>query len=345
MMIDLLTTVEYGGCSAKLAPDLLAAALAGLPAVIDKNLLVDISTHDDAGVYKLTDEIALVQTTDFFTPICSDPFDFGQIAAANALSDVWAMGGTPLTALNIVMFPSTRLPLEALEQMLRGGMDKVTEAGAIIVGGHTIDDYPPKYGLAVTGIVHPQKIITNSGARPGDALILTKPIGTGVIVAGRRIGETADTDYDAAIDSMKLLNRAGGAIMQRYGIRGATDITGFSLLGHGLKMAQAGGVTFTIQSRDVPLLPGAYALADLGCLPGAAFRNLAFVEQRCRFNANLDYNLKMLMCDAQSSGGLLMSVAASHVTAVLDDLHSKGYPQAAYIGDVVEQEKWLIEIR
>jgi selenide,water dikinase len=339
MSIDLLTTVEYGGCSAKLSPQQLAEVLKHLPPVRHPDLLVDTSTHDDAGVYRLTDEIALVQTTDFFSPICSDPYDFGQIAAANALSDVYAMGGTPLTAMNIVMFPSTKLPLEALEQILLGGQEKVAESGALVVGGHTIDDYPPKYGLAVTGTVHPLKIITNAAARPGDKLILAKPIGTGVLVAGQRIGETRPEDYQAALDSMKLLNKNGGAVMQRFGIRAATDVTGFGLLGHALKMADGSNVTIVINSAAVPLLPGAYALADLGCIPGAAFRNLSFIDASCSFAAGIDYNRKMLLCDAQTSGGLMMCSPAEQVDGILQELRIQGYPNAACIGEVEPRGK------
>src|SRR3989339_2121164 len=219
MAFDLLTTVEYGGCSAKLSPQHLAQALQGL--VIPKNdrVLVDIETHDDAGVYKISDTMALIQTTDFFSPICSDPFEFGQIAAANALSDVYAMGGAPLTALNLVMFPSNKIPLDVLRDILAGGLDKVNEAGAVILGGHTIDDYPPKYGLAVTGTIHPDKIITNAAAKPGDVLLLTKPIGSGIIMAGKRIGEIEMDKYQPILESMKQLNKEGSRLMQKFGVK------------------------------------------------------------------------------------------------------------------------------
>lgn len=337
MPFDLLTTVEYGGCSAKLSPDQLAAALANLPRVTHPDLLVDIDTHDDAGVYRISDDLALVQTTDFFSPICSDPYQFGQIAAANALSDIFAMGGKALTALNLVMFPSRDIPLDVLERILAGGQDKVAEAGAIIVGGHTIDDYPPKYGLAVTGTVHPERIVTNDSARPGDVLILTKPLGTGVLVAGRRIGEATDEGYQAALDAMMLLNRSGGEVMQKHGMRCATDVTGFSLLGHAYKMAAASGVSMDIDSESVPLLIGAYELADLGCIPGAAFRNLSFVDDHCRFAPSVDYNRKMLMLDAQTSGGLLMCVPGDKVDAVVDDLHRHGLTAATTVGMVNEK--------
>jgi selenide,water dikinase len=344
MSFDLLTTVEYGGCSAKLSPLQLAEALRGLPRVRHPDLLVGIDTHDDASVYRISDELALVQTTDFFTPICSDPFEFGQIAAANALSDVWAMGGTPLTALNIMLFPATKIPLEVLKDILAGGQDKATEAGCLIVGGHTIEGYPPTYGMAVTGTVHPKRIVTNAGARPGDVLILSKAIGTGAIVAGQRLGEAQVPHYRAALDSMKQLNRRGGEVMQKHGIRGATDVTGFGLLGHGYRMASGSGVTFEIESSAVPLLDGAYELAAMGCIPGAAFRNLAFVEPHMRFHAGLDYSRRMLMLDAQTSGGLLMSVPQAKAQAVLDELRGAGFPLAAVIGQVVEKGEKCIDV-
>lgn len=345
MDFDLLSTVEYGGCSAKVPAKELAQALSGLPKVEHENLLVDIDTHDDAGVYKLTDDIALVLTTDFFPPICSNPYEFGQIAAANALSDVFAMGGLPNTALNLVMFPAKRIPLQILERILHGGQDKVAEAGAIIVGGHTIDDYPPKYGLAVTGTVHPDKIITNANAKVGDALILTKPIGTGAIVAGQRIGEARPDDYQRALDTMKQLNRSGAEVMIAHRVRAATDITGFGLLGHALKMAQGGGVTIVIDSDKVPALPGAYELLDMGCIPGAAFRNLDFIEAETEFAGGLDYSLKMLLLDAQTSGGLFMCAPAEEAEDMVDELRSRDCPFASIIGQVAEAGDKALVIR
>ncbi len=343
MSFDLLTTVEYGGCSAKLSPVELSAALADLPAVEHPNLLVDIQTHDDAGVYRISDDVALVQTTDFFTPICSDPYEFGRIAAANALSDVYAMGGTPITALNLVLFPSSRIPLEVLRDILRGGRDMVAQTGAVIVGGHTIDDYPPKYGLAVTGTVHPDRIISNAAAKPGDRLILSKPVGMGVLVAGARIGEARKSHYRRALEYMMQLNKDGGDIMRKFGIRCATDVTGFSLLGHALKMAKASGVTIRIDGRRVPLLDGAYDLVDLGCIPGACFRNQSFVEDETRFSSGLDYNIRMVLLDAQTSGGLLMCVPPEKTDRVLDSLREAGHPQANEIGVVVDRSEVALE--
>lgn len=339
---DLLATVEYGGCSAKLSPIRLDEVLKDLPQNEDPRLLVGLSTHDDAGVWRISDTLALIQTTDFFPPICSDPYDFGQIAAANALSDVYAMGGTPVTALNLVMFPAEGIPLDVLRAILWGGQDQVTEAGAAIVGGHTIADSPPKYGLAVTGTVHPDKIVTNSAAHPGNQLILTKPLGTGTIVAGQRIGEVNSSDYENVIQSMQQLNKGGAEVMQRFDIRSATDITGFGLLGHALEMARASHCTLQIHAAEVPMFPGAYALIELGCIPGAAFRNQAFVESDCFIAPEVDYNRKILLLDPQTSGGLLMSVPKEQTLPVLAALQDAGYPDSAVIGEVVPDSKWKL---
>jgi selenide, water dikinase len=335
MPFDLLQTVEYGGCSAKLSPEQLAEVLKDLPEIKHERLLVDISTHDDAGVWKLTDDIALIQTTDFFPPVCSDPYEFGQIAAANALSDVYAMGGKPINALNIVMFPQARIPLEVLREILRGGIDKVAESGAIIVGGHTIDDYPPKYGLAVTGVVLPSEIATNAAAKPGEDVILTKAIGTGAIVAGHRIGKEKPEAYRAAIESMKQLNKGGAEIMRKYGVRCATDVTGFSLLGHAMKLANASRVTIEFNTGSVPLLDDAYRLTEMGCIPGASFRNQSFAEKHCDFKPGIDYNMKMLMFDPQTSGGLLFTIAHEQAPGALEELREGGHPRAAIVGHVL----------
>lgn len=341
---DLLTTVEYGGCSAKLAPGRLAEVLKDLRQPAHPDLLVDITTHDDAGVYRIDDETALIQTVDFFPPVCGDPRTFGRIAAANALSDVYAMGGRVLTAMNIVGFPATRIPLEVLAEILAGGQEKVQEAGGLMVGGHTIDDWPPKYGLAVTGIVHPQRVIANAGLTPGLALILTKPLGTGTLVAGQRTGLAADADYRIALETMQQLNRAGAEAMQAFGVRAGTDITGFGLLGHAMQMADASSVTLRIQASRVPLLPGAHALAEAGCLPGAMFRNLDYVEKKVRFAPGLDYSLKMLLLDPQTSGGLFFGIAPERVPAALARLRDAGYASAALVGETVSRAGHAIEV-
>lgn len=335
MTTDLLKLVEYGGCSAKIPAKQLEEILKFLPLPSDPNILVDIDTHDDAGVYKINDDLALVLTTDFFPPVCSDPYEFGQIAAANSISDVYAMGGDPVLALNIVMFPAKGLPLEAYSDILKGGFDKATEAGVRIIGGHTIDDTPPKYGLAVVGFVHPERIATNAGAHPGDKLILTKPVGTGVVMAAQRMGIAGDSDIEEAKRLMKLLNKSGADVMKKYKIRGATDITGFGLAGHALKMARASNITIKLDLKNVPLIGKTYSLVDDGCIPGASFRNLEYCENDAFFAADLDYNLKMISFDAQTSGGLLMSVPDDKTEALISDLHSAGLESAAIVGEVM----------
>lgn len=335
---DLMTTVEYGGCSAKLAPKELSELLGAIPLLKDKNIMVDIESHDDAGVYRLNDDTALIVTTDFFPPVCSDPYTFGEIAAANSLSDVYAMGGTPLLALNINMFPSQNIPLEVLRDILLGGQSKINEAGAFTMGGHTIDDATPKYGLAVTGTVHPDKLVTNSGAKVGQKLILTKPLGTGVILAARRLSMCTDAQYEEALSQMKLLNKKGGELLQKYGVKGATDITGFGLLGHAMKMAEASGVTMSIDSKSLPLMEGVSDLLDDGCIPGAAFRNMEFVKHAVQFSAECTTIAKMAATDAQTSGGLFIAVDREKADALLSDLHNSGlHPQAAMIGEVIEK--------
>lgn len=339
MKIDLLTTVESGGCSAKLNPKDLEALLQVIPKSTDPNLLVDIDTHDDAAVYKINEDTAIITTTDFFPPICSDPYEFGQIAAANSLSDVYAMGGKPLTALNIMMYPSVTLPLEGYSEILRGGYDKAAEAGCLIVGGHSIEDYPPKYGLAVTGTVHPDRVITNANAQPGDILILTKPIGSGILVAGHKLELSEKDDYQCALDNMKLLNSNGAELMQKYSCRAATDVTGFSLAGHALKMALASKVSIRIDSEKVPLLNGALALADSGCIPCAAFRNEDYVKDLTHFSDMMNYSKRMLMLDAQTSGGLLICAKKEYAGQLLQELKNV-YPYSAVIGEVTARDEF-----
>lgn len=329
-----MNTVEYGGCSAKLPADELEKLLSDIPVLSDKRLLVGTDTHDDASVWKINNETAIITTTDFFPPVCSDPYEFGQIAASNSLSDIYAMGGTAITALNLVMFPSKKIPMEVLREILKGGADTCIEAGVVLAGGHTIDDYPPKYGLAVTGTVHPDKIITNAEASPGDILILTKALGTGVLTAGKRIGEASGGDFQNALDSMKQLNRQAADIMQEFGVRCATDITGFSLLGHGMKLARESRVLFEFDSKSLPVLPGAYDLLDYGCIPGAAFRNISYVEDSVSFAADLDYNLKMLAADAQTSGGILLCAPIKDVPRILERLKMH-YAQTSVVGRVL----------
>ncbi|MBE9488559.1 MAG: selenide, water dikinase SelD [Bacteroidetes bacterium] len=334
---DLLSTVEYGGCSAKLSPKELSELLKSIPLVKDSNIMVDIETHDDAGVYKLNDETALIVTTDFFPPVCSDAEEFGQIAAANALSDVYAMGGKPLLALNLNMFPSKNIPLTVLKDILIGGQSKITESGAFIMGGHTIDDAPPKYGLAVVGTIHPDKLIKNSGLREGDVMILTKPLGVGALIAGQRMGIANQDAYKEALEQMKILNKRGAELMQKYNVKGATDVTGFGLVGHAQKMAEASGVTMEIESKWLPVLPQVMDLINQGCIGGATFRNLDYSKGQVRFMDSCSTDFKMLCCDAQTSGGLLMGVEKQYVSQILSELHNDSpFTQSAVVGEVTK---------
>lgn len=318
---NLLENIEYGGCSAKIPAKELDKILSDLPLVKHPDLLVDVDTHDDAGVYKLNDDTAIIFTTDFFPPLCADPFEFGQIAAANALSDVYAMGGKPLMALNIITFSPSKLPLEVYAEILKGGNDIAKKAGCLIVGGHTIDDHPPKYGLAVVGTVHPDKVVTNDGAKENDVLILTKPIGSGAILAGHRMELCSDEVLQVALDNMKILNKEASELAVKYGANSITDITGFGLAGHAFKMAKASDKTIEIFASDIPLLDEAYNLVDMACIPGAAFRNMEYTEDSIAVE-NSDYNLKVLCHDAQTSGGLLISVPEENAKGLLNELTS-----------------------
>jgi len=338
---NLLNLVEHGGCSAKLPAAELEAALSGLPRTTDPNVLVDIRTHDDAGVYKISDDLALIQTTDFFPPVCSDPYDFGQIAAANALSDVYAMGGQVLTALNIVLFPAN-LPLIILKEILRGGEEVVSKAGGFVVGGHTIANEIPIYGLSVTGKVHPDQITTNSQAKPGNLLILTKPLGTGVIISAKKNGLVSEEIYTNALHTMKQLNAAGAKVMNQCSIRAATDITGFGLIGHAKKMADGSNVSFRLFAGSIPALPQVIELIEMGCIPGAAFRNKEFAMAGCYFDPAVGYNQMMLLFDAQTSGGLLMAAPAAKAEQIVSNLRNEGYVSTAIVGEVVEKKDYSV---
>ena len=342
MKIDLLQFTEHGGCSSKIPPALLEEVLKNLPLPVDPDILVNIDTHDDAGVYRINSELALVLTTDFFPPVCSDPYEFGEIAAANSISDVYAMGGNPVLALNIIMFPAGKIPVDAYSEILKGGFDKAAEAGVKIIGGHTINDDVPKYGLAVIGFVHPGKLITNAGAVPGDLLILTKPLGSGIIMAGHRLGMASDEDLQETKRLMKILNKSGAEIMKKYDIKGATDITGFGLAGHALKMARASNVSFTINLNKIPVVGDAWYLVEKGCIPGACFTNLEYCDRDLSLSEALDYNLKMIAFDAQTSGGLLISSPSSMADDIVADLKESGLTETSIIGKVEGgREKFL----
>lgn len=299
-----------------MGPGDLMTALAPLPRHGDPRLLVGRETFDDAGVVLLSDGIALVQTVDFFAPIVDDPYSFGQIAAANALSDVYAMGGEPLTALNIVAFPEKVLPLAVLTEILRGGQDKVHEAGALIVGGHTVTDDEVKYGLAVTGRADPARLLTNAGARAGDVLVLTKPLGSGILATAAKAGRLDGPPLATLIATMSMLNAVASRAALAIGATCATDITGFGLLGHASHIARASNVTLTIRLADVPVLPGARRAWENGSRTGGAERNAAFIEGRVEW-MNGDGWTRALFADPQTSGGLLVAVPAARVADYL----------------------------
>ena len=330
-MIDLLQEVAYGGCSAKVDPVVLSELLSGIAIPSAPEVLVGLSGHDDAGVYRLSDETALIFTTDFFPPMVSDPYTFGRIAAVNALSDVYAMGGRPLMTLNLMHYPATRLPLEGLREILEGGQSAVDEAGALTMGGHTIEDDTPQYGLAVLGLVHPDKLITNAGAKAGQMLILTKSIGSGVLIAGHRLEMAEQEDYERAVKQMTVLN-AFGSRLSEYGVTGATDVTGFGLIGHGHELAAASGVVLSLEKELIPALPGAIDLLDQGCIPGAAFRNIRYAGKSFHPDEKTPLSLQYLISDAQTSGGLLIAVDADRALDLLSDLQAHGAPESAIIG-------------
>ncbi len=291
------------------------------------------NTADDAGVYRIAPDLALVQTVDVFTPIVDDPYWFGVIAAANALSDVYAMGGAPRLALNFAGFPRAKLSLEILGEILRGGAEKCREAGVVIIGGHTIDDPEPKYGLAVTGFVHPDRIVTNAAAQPGDRLVLTKPLGMGVITTGIKQERTSRATIDEAIRVMAVLNRGGAEAMTEVGVSAATDVTGFGLIGHLYEMTRAAGVQARIRLRDVPILEEAWDLARLGAIPGGTDRNRASVEPVVTWQG-VEEAARVLLCDAQTSGGLLIAVAESKMDGLLRALRAHGTPAQAVVGEI-----------
>ena len=304
---------------------------------IDPNLLVGFETSDDAGIYRLSPELAIVQTVDFFTPIVDDPYAFGQIAAANALSDIYAMGGKPLTAMNIACFPCS-LGMDVLARILEGGRDKLSEARVALIGGHTVTDNEPKYGLAVTGTIDPSKIVTNSSSKPGDRLILTKPLGMGILTTAFKFDEITEEELLPAIETMSRLNKAASEAMVAVGVNACTDVTGFGLLGHACEMAQASGVSFVIRSGEVPILPLVEELAARDILPGGARQNGAYFGEWVRPEGEVPEHLAAVFFDPQTSGGLLISVAQDKTEQLLSCLHAVGVQEAAVIGEVIEQE-------
>ena len=331
--VKLTKLASCAGCGAKVGAGVLAQLLEGLKVHRDPRLLVGFDKSDDASVYQISEDLALVQTVDFFPPIADDPYLFGQIAATNALSDVYAMGGEPKLALNLLCIPES-MPKEAVHQLLRGGYDKVYEAGAIITGGHSILDPEPKYGLAVTGFVHPEKMLTNSGAKPGDVLLLTKPIGIGVLTTGAKAELTTPEAMELAYRLMTTLNKSARDAMIRYRVHACTDVTGFGLLGHALEMAQGSDVRLGLEVGGGDLIPEALELARMGILPAGMYRNRHFAEAGVDAG-DVELARQDLLYDPQTAGGLLISVAAEDAPALLRDLQG-AVPSAQRIGTVAE---------
>ena len=340
-----LTQYTHGlGCACKIQPKQLESILASLPFREDERVLVGTETSDDATVFRISDNFAIVQTLDFFTPIVDDPYDFGAIAAANALSDIYAMGASPLFAMNIVGFPENRLPMEVLQQILKGAHEKAAEAGISVQGGHTIDDPEPKYGMVVCGGVHPDKVIRNIGAKQGDRLILTKPLGTGIITTALKRGMVGDDLQQEVIQQMSLLNRHAAEIMLKYRVNACTDVTGFGLLGHLLEMSRGSKRNVEIYFDRVPFMREVASLATAGVIPGGTYNNLDYVSDHVDFGT-LSRTRQLMLCDAQTSGGLLISLPEEDAERCLDELNWEGIRDAVIIGSFGNPGPGRITIR
>jgi len=319
--------------------------LKDLPFIADPNLLAGMEHSEDAGVYKLRDDLAIIQTVDFFTPIVDDPYTFGQIAVTNALSDVYAMGGKPLTALNIVCFPIKKLDVSILRDILRGGLDKMREAGVLLVGGHSVEDDETKYGLAVTGVIHPEQVLMNRGARPGDKLILTKALGTGIVSTAAKAGEASASLVAKSIAAMTTLNNvAAEIIMETTDVHACTDITGFGLLGHACEMIADSDMGMHIFAAAVPFFDGLQELVEVGILPEGLHRNRKFRLSRIEAGSDCPEWLMDILFDPQTAGGLLLSVAPEKAVGLLDKFHRSGLQEAAIIGEVMVGKQGTIRI-
>lgn len=306
--------------------------------------MIGLGTADDAGVYKINDELALIQTVDFFTPIVDNPYDFGRIAAANALSDVYAMGGIPKTAMNLVAFPLGKMDNKVLQDILKGGISIIKEAGAVLLGGHSVEDDELKYGLSVTGFVHPDKIFANKGLLPGDMLILTKPLGTGIMNTAAKANLASEEQIKAITGIMVTLNKDAAEIMSRFPVSACTDVTGFGLIGHLAEMLEGTKTGAKIYSSKVPLISGAMDFASMGLVPGGAFRNRKFRENMVLIQDNIKPALRDIFFDPQTSGGLLMGCPEKHTQALVDALHEKGVIYTAVIGEITADNHGMINI-
>ncbi len=342
--VKLTALVEKSGCASKINQTDLKLVLAGLPHIDNPRVLVGTNTCDDAGVYLLDENTALVQTVDVFSPNVDDPYTFGQIAAANSLSDVYAMGGKPITALTVIGFPIETVTPSAMTQMLKGGQDKMTEAGVAVVGGHSINDPEPKFGYAVTGVIDPKRIVTNSGAQVGDVLVLTKPLGVGAISFAAQLGRASDEALAKAGAQMATLNRAAAEAMQEAGVHAATDVTGFGLLGHLSEMVRQSGVTAEVFASSVPVIPEALEYLRAGMVSGAVERNWESVSAILDGATDIEEPLLQALCDPQTSGGLLMAVPRGKLDSLMTDLESRGV-FGAIVGNVIEQSSGRIVLR
>ena len=305
-------------------------------------MLVGTETSDDAGVFRLRPDLAIVNTVDFFTPIVDDPYVFGQIAATNSLSDVYAMGGEPKTAMNIVCFPKGKMEMEVLGEILKGGADKVKESGAVIIGGHSIIDEEIKYGMAITGVIHPDKIFRNVGVQEGDALILTKPLGTGIITTAFKKGKASKESVDEAVAFMTTLNAAASAVMCKYPVHACSDVTGFGILGHALGMASGSGVTLVIESQKLPIMHRAPRLAEKGYITGGCKRNRDYLKDKITVEKSLPEGIVEVAFDPQTSGGLLIAVAKRHAAKLIEDLQAAGVTAATQVGYATSLQKpWV----
>lgn len=342
--IPLTRTVKGGGCAAKLPPADLDRALCGLDLPVDGNLLVGLERADDAGVYRVTDDLAIVQTVDFFPPMVDDPFDFGRIAAANALSDVYAMGGVPKTAMNLVMFPSKQMDMEVLRRVLEGGIATMRDAGVVLVGGHSIDGHQLTYGLSVTGFIHPDRILVKRSILPGDRLILTKPLGTGIVTTALKGGMVDDVTARLVIDTMATLNRGAAEAIRPLPVHACTDVTGFGFLGHLAEMVAGSGWSVQITASALPRLPGVLEWGAMGLLPAGLHANRAFRRGMVDIDPSIPLPLQDLLFDPQTSGGLLVAVPSTAADEALRRLHDAGVTAASVVGTVTDSPDERIRV-
>jgi selenide, water dikinase len=343
--VKLTDYVRSAGCASKISQKDLHRVLAMIPTVEDPRLLVGTATADDAGVFRLTPDVTIVQTVDVFTPGVDDPFLFGRIAACNSLSDVYAMGGTPLTALSVIGFPIYSLPHEVMAEILRGGMSVLEEAGAILLGGHSINDEEIKFGFAVTGVIREQDLMTNAGAQPGDTLVLTKPLGTGIVSLASQIDRASAESVAAIGTAMATLNRTAAEVMVAHGARACTDVTGFGLLGHLCQLVTESRVSAEIWCDQLPVFPGVWEYAEAGMYSGANERNAEYSAARSTIGDDVPEHVRAVLYDAQTSGGLLVSVPCEKANAMLEALHERGVTEAAIVGRVTDASEGHIHVK